>query len=232
MAQSTRAYTELRSLIVCWDLPPGSPLNEVQLAERLGISRTPLRQAIQRLAHEGLVRLTPGRGAQVSEITLQDVVSLFQMREALETYAARLCARRPDRARFADLQAAFETQRAQFETAEPEGGDYGPYYALIAQLDEAVDAGAQNPYLLSSLAGLRGHLERLRQIARRRPQRMLQTAAEHQAICAAIHEGNESLAAQATAVHINNSLRHILAALAEDVGGSEAAGFLTARRDD
>lgn len=169
MAQSTRAYTELRSLIVSWDLPPGSPLNEVQLAERLGISRTPLRQAIQRLAHEGLVRLTPGRGAQVSEITLQDVVSLFQMREALETYAARLCARRPDRARFADLQAAFETQRAQFETGEPEGGDYGPYYALIAQLDEAVDAGARNPYLLSSLASLRGHLERLRQIARRRP---------------------------------------------------------------
>ncbi|MEU0968483.1 GntR family transcriptional regulator [Streptomyces sp. NPDC005917] len=218
MAQSTRAYTELRSLIVRWDLPPGSPLNEVQLAERLGVSRTPLRQAIQCLAHEGLVRLTPGRGAQVSEITLQDVVSLFQMREALETHAARLCARRPDRPRFAELQAAFEAQRTRFEAGEPENGDYGSYYALIAQLDEAIDAGAMNPYLLSSLAGLRGHLERLRQIARWRHARMLQSAAEHQAICAAIQEGNESLAAQAAAVHINNSLRNILAVLAEDVG--------------
>jgi DNA-binding GntR family transcriptional regulator len=225
VAQSDRAYELLRAEIVGWQLPPGSHLNEVALAERLGVSRTPLRQAIQRLAHEGLVRTAPGRGAQVSEIALQDVVDLFQMREALESYAARLCARRPERGRFAELCADFEAQRAALETQEPPGGDYSEYYALIARMDDAINQGACNPYLLTGLSGLRGHLERLRQIARRRPSRMLQSVSEHLAMCAAIYDGDESLAAQSTAVHINNSLRNILAVIAEDVGGPLAHGY-------
>ncbi|MEV0261208.1 GntR family transcriptional regulator [Streptomyces sp. NPDC050617] len=224
VSQSERAYELLRSEIVHWQIPPGAHLSEVQLAERLAVSRTPLRQAIQRLAHEGLIRITPGRGAQVSEIALRDVVHLFQMREALEPYAARLCARRPDRARFAALRADFETQRAELEAGGPADGDYAHYYELIGRLDKAVDEVADNPYLVTSLAGLRGHLQRLRQIARRRPARMLQTVTEHLSICAAIEEGNESQAAEATAVHINNSLRHILAVMAEDVGGGLLGG--------
>lgn len=228
MAQGDRAYEKLRAEIVGWQLPPGAHLNEVQLAERLGVSRTPLRQAIQRLAHEGLVRTAPGRGAQVSEIALQDVVHLFQMREALETYAARLCARSPERGRFAELRADFEAQRAALEAPEPPGSDYSRYYALIARLDDAINQGARNPYLLAGLGGLRGHLERLRQIARHRPPRMLQSVNEHLAICSAIYDGDESLAAQSTAVHINNSLRNILAVMADDVGGPLANGYPTA----
>ncbi|MFE7116312.1 GntR family transcriptional regulator [Streptomyces sp. NPDC057654] len=224
VSQSERAYELLRSQIVHWQIPPGAHLSEVQLAERLAVSRTPLRQAIQRLAHEGLIRMTPGRGAQVSEIALQDVVHLFQMREALEPYAARLCARRPDRARFAALRADFETQRAELEGDGPADGDYTRYYELIGRLDKAVDEVAGNPYLVTSLAGLRGHLQRLRQIARRRPARMLRTVTEHLSICAAIEEGDESRAAEATAVHISNSLRHILAVMAEDVGGGLLGG--------
>jgi DNA-binding GntR family transcriptional regulator len=217
--QSDRAYELLRSEIVQWQLPPGVPLNEVHIAERLGISRTPLRQAMQRLAHEGLIRITPGRGAHVSEIALQDVVHLFQMREALEPYAARLSARTQNRSRFAELRAEFEVQRAELEKGGPSGGDYSAYYELIARLDAAIDASTDNPYLLSGLSGLRGHLQRLRQIARRRPPRMLETVTEHLAICAAIEEGRETQAAETTAVHINNSLRNILAAMAEGVGG-------------
>ncbi|MEU0968485.1 GntR family transcriptional regulator [Streptomyces sp. NPDC005917] len=227
VTQSDLAYEELRSEIVHWHLPPGTHLNEVQLAERLGVSRTPLRQAIQRLANEGLVRTFPGRGSQVTEIALQDVVHLFQMREALEPYAARLCARRPDRVRFGGLVADFDEQRAQLDAGGPADGDYSRYYALIGELDTAIDDGANNPYLQASLSGLRGHLQRLRQIARRRPSRMLQTVSEHLAICAAIHDGSESEAAQATAAHINNSLRNILAAMVEDVGGQGLAGHLS-----
>ena len=96
--QSQCAYEQLRDEIVQWELPPGTHLNEVPLAERLSVSRTPLREAVQRLARDGLVTIIPGRGALVAQLALQDVVHLFQMREALEPYAARLCARNPDRA--------------------------------------------------------------------------------------------------------------------------------------
>ena len=80
MSQSQRAYEQLRDEIVRWELQPGADLNEVRLAERLSVSRTPLREAVQRLARDGLVTITPGRGALVAQLALQDVVHLFQMR--------------------------------------------------------------------------------------------------------------------------------------------------------
>lgn len=219
VSQSEQAYERLRDEIVRWELQPGTHLNEVRLAERLSVSRTPLREAIHRLARDGLVTTTPGRGAVVAQLAFQDVVHLFQMREALEPYAARLCARGADRHVFGELRVEFESQRVRLEEGLPPGGDYAEYYALIKRLDTAIDEGANNPYLTDSLSGLRTHLQRLRQIAKRRPPRMLQTVSEHLAICAAIHDGDETVAAQATAVHINNSLRNILAVMTEDVIG-------------
>jgi DNA-binding GntR family transcriptional regulator len=222
VSQGQRAYEELRDEIVRWELPPGAHLNEVKLAERLSVSRTPLREAVQRLARDGLVTITPGRGAVVAQLALQDVVHLFQMREALEPYAARLCARQPDRREFGELCAAFEEQKAVLEKGLAPGSAYAEYYALINRMDSAIDEGAGNPYVLESLEKLRTQLQRLRQIAKRRPPRMLQTVSEHLAICVAVHEGDEVAAVQATAVHINNSLRNILAVMTDDVIGHAA----------
>jgi DNA-binding GntR family transcriptional regulator len=219
VSQGQRAHEQLRDEIVRWELPPGTHLNEVRLAERLGVSRTPLREAVQRLARDGLVTITPGRGAVVAQLALQDVVHLFQMREALEPYAARLCARGADRHVFGELRIEFDSQRVRLESGLPPDGDYAEYYALITRLDTAIDEGTHNPHLRDSLKGLRTHLQRLRQIAKRRPARMLQTVSEHLAICAAIHDGDETVAVQATAVHINNSLRNIVAVMTEDVLG-------------
>jgi GntR family transcriptional regulator, rspAB operon transcriptional repressor len=217
VSQGQRAYEQLRDEIVRWELQPGALLNEVRLAERLSVSRTPLREAVQRLARDGLITITPGRGALVAQLALQDVVHLFQMREALEPYAARLCARNPDRREFGELRAAFDDQRDVFEKELPPHSDYAEYYALIKRMDTAIDEGSGNPYVRESLERLRTHLQRLRQIAKRRPPRMQQTVIEHLAICAAIHDGDETAAAQATALHINNSLHSILAEMTNDV---------------
>ena len=143
--QSQRAYEQLRDEIVQWELPPGTHLNEVPLAERLSVSRTPLREAVQRLARDGLVTTIPGRGALVAQLALQDVVHLFQMREALEPYAARLCARNSDRREFGELRAAFDDQRGVFEKGSPPDGDYAEYYALIKRMDTAVSAFPSAP---------------------------------------------------------------------------------------
>jgi GntR family transcriptional regulator, rspAB operon transcriptional repressor len=217
--QSQRAYEQLRDEIVQWELPPGTHLNEVPLAERLSVSRTPLREAVQRLARDGLVTIIPGRGALVAQLALQDVVYLFQMREALEPYAARLCARNADRGEFGKLRAAFEDQKGLFAKGSSPQGDYAEYYALVKRMDTAIGKGSGNPYVRESLERLRTHLQRLRQIAKRRPPRMQQTVLEHLAICAAIQDGDETTAAQATALHINSSLHNILAAMTDDVIG-------------
>lgn len=217
MSQSVRAYEQLREEIVSWILPPGTHLNETRLAERLGVSRTPLREAIQRLARENLVRISQGRGAFVSEIALGDVIHLYQMREAVESYAARLCARSNRRELFAELQVDFQQQLAHLNTGNSTEND-NSYYALIARMDNTIDDTLRNPYIMESLMSLRGQLRRLRQLARRTPLRMMETVNEHAAICRAIADGQEDDAARQVSIHVNNSLHNTLSVLADSVG--------------
>ncbi len=218
MAQGDLVYGRLREEIVEWELAPGTHLNEARLAARLGVSRTPLREALHRLTRDNLVWISPGRGAFVTEIALQDVVHQFQMREALEAYAVRLCARSPERSVFAELGEGFLVWEGRFEGG---GGavDDADYYALTERLDTAVSEGAANPYLADSLTFVRQHLRRLRRIARRTPERMALSAREHARICRAVVEGAEEEAALAVSAHVNNSLRHILGVMGGGVTG-------------
>ncbi len=85
---------ELRRLVVTGELPPGSRIVEDRLAERLGVSRNPVREALQALAAEGFVEILPRRGAVVAQITPEQAEDLFDVRTALEPLAARLAARR------------------------------------------------------------------------------------------------------------------------------------------
>jgi DNA-binding GntR family transcriptional regulator len=87
-----RALDTIRSRILDQQYPPGSLLSENQLAEELGISRTPIREALRELAAGGLVRILPQRGVEVSEPSVQDIVEVYQLREQLECFAARLAA--------------------------------------------------------------------------------------------------------------------------------------------
>src|ERR1700733_11927879 len=100
MRASETAYQRLRDEIIQWKLEPGTPLGEVETSLRLGVSRTPLREALSRLIAEGFVRTGPGRTAVVTSLSRRDIVELFELREALETQAARLAARGPGGAGF------------------------------------------------------------------------------------------------------------------------------------
>ncbi|MCR5452124.1 MAG: GntR family transcriptional regulator [Lachnospiraceae bacterium] len=83
-------YLKLRESILKEELPPGTRLMEVHLAEKLGVSRTPVREAIHMLATEGLVIFRPGRGAKVAKLTQKDMDDVLQIRSALEALAVRL----------------------------------------------------------------------------------------------------------------------------------------------
>lgn len=209
MRASEKAYTALREDILTGRLTAGTALSEVDLAERLGVSRTPLRAALARLALEGLVDTTRGRTGVVSAVSAESITELFELREALETQAARLAARRRDPEVFDALIERF--------AAAPEllrGGDVEPYYALVAEFDAALDAALGNPVYRGALDGVRLHLARARRIAAADPERLVRSADEHRLICAAIRDGDAALAASATTVHLKASLTTILATLA------------------
>ncbi len=106
-----RAYSDLEELIVTLKLAPGSAVSEAALSERLGIGRTPIREALQRLARERLVTILPRRGIIVSEINIRSQLRLLEVRREVERLVARSAARRAtpeERARFASIARAFE----------------------------------------------------------------------------------------------------------------------------
>ncbi|SFR99716.1 transcriptional regulator, GntR family [Agrococcus baldri] len=203
---SDRAYASLRAAIVDWELEPGTVLQEVEQAARLGVSRTPLREALSRLASDGLVEPLPGRGLVVSAFSLEDVAQLYELRAALETHAARLAAARHRAEPFQELEAAF-TRVADVLDDDDEA--HHGYYALVARFDAAIDEAVGNRFLVADLQSMRAHLARARRLSRRSQQRLTSAAAEHLAIVRAILDGDGELAANATHVHLSNALRSI-----------------------
>ena len=213
MRASDRAYRALRQEIVEGDLPPGAVLGEVEQSARLGLSRTPLREALSRLVADGLAAPATGRGVVVTAVSLDEAPQLFDLRIALETLAARRAAEHiaepvngnATREDFAELAASFEQATAKLS----QGEDPTDYYALTAQLDAALDAASDNSYLAESLRGLRLHLGRLRRLARNSPVRLAASAQEHAAIARAIAAGDPDLAAASTIVHLHQALAHL-----------------------
>ena len=208
MRASEQAYLTLREDILDWRLEPGTVLAEVEQSERLGISRTPLREALGRLAADGLVAAQGGRGLVVSTVSADNIVQLFELRQVLEQQAARLAAQRREAAVFDALREEFLGAAALLELPDPEHADF---YDLVARFDAAVDAATGNPYLVGALRSLRPHLVRIRRVSRDDPARLRAAAAEHLLIVEAIADGDAELAASATHVHLHQSLSTALA---------------------
>ena len=206
MRASDRAYASLRDDIIEWRLLPGTVLAEVEQSERLGVSRTPLREALSRLTAEGLTTAAGGRGVVVTDISLDDIDELFELRETLEGKAAALAAERGD-------AAVFEALRVELLQAPHliNGSDPGrhAYYELAGRLDAAIDAAISNSYLAQAMRSLRVHLVRVSRLAADDAQRLTAAAGEHAAIAEAIAAGNPRLAEAATTLHLHRSLSHL-----------------------
>ncbi|WP_193104367.1 GntR family transcriptional regulator [Brachybacterium sp. FME24] len=212
MRASDRAYLTLREEIIAGTLEPGTVLGEVEQSARLGLSRTPLREALGRLVGDGLAAPSAGRGVVVTAVSLAEATQLFDLRIALEVLAVRRAAEitGADPAaqdRFSELAERFGRSTAPLA----QGAEPTDYYALTRELDTAVDSTSGNDYLADALRGVRVHLARLRRLSRRSPTRLADSAHEHAAIARAIAAGNPELAAAATTVHLQQALTHLQA---------------------
>ncbi|MEQ4567915.1 GntR family transcriptional regulator [Paenarthrobacter sp. CAP02] len=208
MRASDRAYTALREDIIEWRLRPGTVLAEVEQSERLGVSRTPVREALGRLTAEGLTTAAGGRGVVVTDISLENIDELFELRETLEVRAAGLAAERGEPGIFAELHAQLLLAPGLLNENDPTRHDY---YGLVGRLDDAIDAAISNTYMAHAMRSLRVHLVRVRRLAADDSARLHAAAAEHAAIAEAIAAGNPRLAEAATTLHLHRSLTHVKA---------------------
>jgi DNA-binding GntR family transcriptional regulator len=187
----------LREDILAGELAPGTVLSEVALARSFGTSRGPIREALGRLASEGLVTITPRRGAIITELTRDEFVGAYQVREALETLAMRLAVPRLTEADISRLRALHEEM-----VQHAKRGEVNAFFAANAGFHELFVASSGNQkleemyrllmdqmgrYLARSLA-LRGSVER--------------SIAEHAAILDAVEAGDVERAARLLADHI------------------------------
>ncbi|WP_298039605.1 GntR family transcriptional regulator [uncultured Microbacterium sp.] len=209
---SDRAYATLLDEIQSGVLAPGTVLAEVEQAARLGVSRTPLREALQQLSADGLVEQQSPRVTVVTDIDADDIRALFEIRRALEETAARLAAVRGDAALFTGLADEFARAGASLDAADGRED----YETLIARFDRAVDDAVANDYISSALRTVRTHLVRVRRLSRDNPVRLAESVAEHGLIARAIADRDGDLAAHATHVHLRKALTSILESLPAD----------------
>lgn len=208
MKASERAYQALLHDIVDGALPPGTILAEVEQASRLGISRTPLREALYRLHSDGLLTTPSGRGAAVTSVSIDSAHDVYAVRRALEELAARLAATNRDESVFQQLLDEFLIAA---DSLTLDDQVVSAYYDLNDRFDRAIDTAVANDYLSSALETIRKHAARLRRVARNDLNRLRASARETALICQAIVAGDGELAAHATHIHLHNSLDHVLA---------------------
>ncbi|MEM8790086.1 MAG: GntR family transcriptional regulator [Pseudomonadota bacterium] len=203
----------LRDLIVRGTLPPGAKVQEQALCEQFDVSRTPLREALRSLAAEGLVVLTPRRGATIARITRQDLEEAFPILGALEALAGELAC-----ANLTDAQIA-EARRLQTRlVAQHEKNDLTGYSATNAAIHQLIITAADNPTLSHLLKTFDGRVRRARYMVNISGVRWAAAVAEHVLILEAIEARDGKRLGEILKLHIANKL----AALLEQMEEAEA----------
>ena len=206
-----RIARALESEIIDGAFPDGARLDETELAARFGVSRTPLREALGRLALSGLAEHLPRRGTFARQPGPADLVEMFEVMAELEGVCGRLAARRATSAQVAAIDAADAACEAALRAGDPDG-----YYAENATFHEAIYAAAGNGHLAAEAARLHRRLSPFRRHQLRLRGRLGESRAEHAAIRAAIAAGDEKGAADALRAHVavqGERLHALMAAL-------------------
>jgi DNA-binding GntR family transcriptional regulator len=173
----------LRQMIFDGELPAGSKVRENDLCERFGVSRTPMREALKVLANEGLVRLTPNRGAVISELTLQDLEDAFPVMGALEALAGELACLSITDQEIAEIRELQDRMVEHYENRE-----LAPYFELNQEIHLRILQAARNKSLSAMAKSLGDRLRRARYMANMSTTRWAQALSEHSAILEALEK--------------------------------------------
>ena len=196
-SQADHAYREIRALIVTLELPPGSVLSEPELQARLGLGRTPIREALRTLANERLVEVYPRRGMFVAALDPRDLTALSEVREQLEPFAARLAAER----RTEDDLAVIEELLTDIDAIAAD-----PDMLTLIELDQRIHHHiyrcAHNDFLQSVCDQHYMHALRIWFLALDRVTHLGDAVAEHRDLLLAVRDGDPERAAEVMSIHV------------------------------
>lgn len=188
---------QLEDDIVNGRMRPGDQVQIDPLMARFGVSRTPVREAMQQLEASGLVEVLPKRGTFVAKLGLPEVIQMFEVMAELEAFCARLVARRASEDALAEIQAALAA-------CEQEAGadDANAYYYANELFHCLIYRACGNPFLVQQTQLLKNRLKPYRRLQLRMRNRIQQSLDEHRQIVAAMLVGNEEAAADSARTHV------------------------------
>ncbi|MCH2394066.1 GntR family transcriptional regulator [Oceanibaculum sp.] len=193
-------YRALRAAIRDGEMEAGERLRETDIAEKLGVSRTPVREALQRLTAEGLLSVTAGRGVIVTEFDKQQVLELYALREVLEGAAAAFAAERAS-------ETDIDTLRQLIEDEAAGAGDGRSLAATNRAFHAALCEAAHNRYLTSAISALADSIDLLRGTTLAADGRRQEAEGEHRAIVDAIERCDPAGAERIARDHIREARR-------------------------
>jgi DNA-binding GntR family transcriptional regulator len=214
-SQSEEAYLRIRDRIVSLDLAPGSVVQEARLREELDIGRTPIREALQRLAWENLVKSVPHRGTFVTNVNITDLARITEVRVVLEGHAARLAAERAgtaDRAAIATLLEEVESERTKDGSPRL---DQRELMRLDQRIHRQIYRASRNSFLESTLERYFNLSLRLWFMVIDREVRLREAVEEHAALLRAILAGDGTLAQESMQRHVMGFEQEIRTVLVE-----------------
>lgn len=204
-------FNTLRQAILKGELKPGERLMEIQLANKLGVSRTPVREAIRKLELEGLVLMIPRKGAEVAEITRQDMEDVLEVRTALEELAVKDACDYITDAQLSELKKASN----EFKKALLEGKDLVTCADADMHFHDVILSATNNRRLIQMLNNLSEQMYRYRMEYLKDERTHKTLIEEHDAIRRALKKHDKVKAGAAIRVHIDNQKRSILESLTE-----------------
>ena len=204
-----RVYEQLKAMTVSYQFKPGERLNEGDIAKQLGVSRTPLREALNRLNTGGFLRFMPGKGFFCRELDAQEIFDLYELRKSIEVAAVRLAVTRANDADIDDL-AAF------LDATGPDPG--GRSAVQLVELDETFHEGlmrmSNNAEMLNVLRNVNARIRFVRWIDMDRINRS-GTQAEHRAVLAGLSARDQDVCVSVLEKHIDRRLDQITSAIKE-----------------
>jgi len=203
--------SEIEKLIVNGSMVPGQRLDEMVLAKKYGVSRTPVREAIRALIAIGLVQNTGKQGSQVAKLSISMLIEMFELMAVLEGMCAQLAARRATKNQLFEMQKTHELLEKTFEK-----GTHKEFYNVNLQFHDLLYNASHTQYLAEETLRLRRRLSPYRMRVTFQPGRMNSTLEEHNKILIAINKGESELAKNEAISHlrlIGNDLEDFIASV-------------------
>lgn len=204
-------FETLRDAIINQALKPGERLMEIQLAEEMGVSRTPVREAIRKLELEGLVVMVPRKGAYVAGISMKDIHEVYELRSALESLAANLAASRITPEELEEME-----RQVVKEAEETESNNLSNIVTIDTTFHDLLYQAARNQRLVQFINILQEQLQRFRAASLSSPGRSKFALEEHKKIVEALAERNGKLAGKLATEHIEKAESAMILAMDKD----------------